>query len=289
MILHVNIRGWLSNNAQLAAQLQLRQAHPQLILMNETKLNKSVAHPQLEGYEVVARKDNEDKQHGGGVLVYAIKAIASRVTYMGTSDSAERVWVTLHTGQGPYLIGCWYRAPSRSDDISIQSLATELEKHGSQTLGVILIGDMNVHHERWLGSGSTSQAGEALREVCSVIGLKQMVRGATHEAGNRLDLVLTSIGDVLTATVGHKVTDHCIVEAKLRLPMPRSASVPRRVHDYKKADWAALQDSIVEDTWQELDNTNIHEAVEEFTEHVKFLVNRAVPQRLITERKGTHP
>ena len=149
--------------------------------------------------------------------MYANKSIANRVTYMGSSDDAERVWVMLHSNQGPYLIGAWYRAPSRTDDEAIRSLAPELEKHGLHTLGAIVIGDMNVHHERWLGSRTSSPAGEALRLVCSDRGLKQLVRGPTHEAGNRLDLVLTTMPDAVSVCVGHKVTD-------IALSTPSSAS-----------------------------------------------------------------
>ena len=63
---------------------------------------------------------------------------------------------------------------------------------------------------------------------------------ATHEAGSRLDLVLTSIVNAITVTVGHKITDQCIVKAKLRLPMHRVMPVLCRVHAYSKADWVAL-------------------------------------------------
>ena len=84
--------------------------------------------------------------------MYANKSIANHVTFMGSSDDAERVWVMLHSNQGPYLIGAWYRAPCRADDEAIRNLAPELEKLGRHTLGAIVIGDMNVHHERWLGT-----------------------------------------------------------------------------------------------------------------------------------------
>ena len=115
VITHINIRGWLSNKAHFEAQMRLRTSLPQIVLMNETKLDRSVARPDMDGYEVIARKDNEEKCHGGGVLVYANKSIANRVTYMGSSDDAERVWVMLHSNQGPYLSGAWKRAPSRAD------------------------------------------------------------------------------------------------------------------------------------------------------------------------------
>ena len=61
VITHINIRGWLSN---FEAQMRLRTSLPQIVLMNETTLDRSVAHPDMDGYEVIARKDNEEKCHG---------------------------------------------------------------------------------------------------------------------------------------------------------------------------------------------------------------------------------
>ena len=185
--------------------------------------------------------------------MYARKSIASRVTFMGCSDDAERVWLMLHSNQGPYLIGAWYRAPSRADDVSIRSLKTELDKLGPHTLGAIVIGDFNVHHERWLGSKDTTPAGEALREVCAESGLRQMVHGPTHQAGNPLDLVLTGLTDAVKVSVGQRITDHCVIDTKLQLPLPRTTEVRRRVHDYKKADWTQLRDSIAADIWEAVD------------------------------------
>ena len=69
IITHINIRGWLSNKAHFEAQMRLRPSLPQIVLMNETKLDRSVDRPHMDGYEVIARKDNVEKCHGGGVLV----------------------------------------------------------------------------------------------------------------------------------------------------------------------------------------------------------------------------
>ena len=85
-VVHINIRGWLSNNATLYAQLCLLEKFPELVVVNESKLNKSVQRPALAGYELVARKDNPDKQHGGGVLVFADCKLASQMTYMGKAQ-----------------------------------------------------------------------------------------------------------------------------------------------------------------------------------------------------------
>ena len=38
-----------------------------------------------------------------------------------------------------------------------------------------------------------------------------------------------------------------------------------------------------------VDIGTVHEAAEKFTDHLKALVDTAIPQREIVERKGTHP
>ena len=113
--------------------------------------------------------------------------------------------------------------------------------------------------------------------------------GPTHEAGNPLDLVFTNLLDAVKVGVGHKITDHAIVDVKFQLPVPKKSEVARRVHGYKKADWVKLQDSIAMEMWAELDSGRTHDAVESFIERLEDLVDMAIPHRTILERKGTHP
>ena len=288
-VAHVNVRGWLSNNAHALAQMCLLCPKPEIVVMTETKLNRSVVHPALAGYVLVARKDNGVKAHGGGVLVYVEPKLAPRVTYMGESKEADRVWVMLHSSQGPYLLGAWYRAPSHQSDASLACLRAELESHGRNALGTLLIGDMNVHHASWLSSSCTTAAGEALRDIAADCSLKQMVRGPTHIHGNRLDLVLTSMPDITSVTVGQRVTDHDMILARLRMPMPKTTEITRKVHNFGKADWALLHDSIIEEDWGSIGTANVSDAAESFTNQLRTLIDAAIPQKVVQERKGTHP
>ena len=288
-IAHLNIRGWLSNNALLYAQLCLMEEMPDIVVINESKLNKSVRHPALAGYTLIARRDHGVKQHGGGVLMFVINRLSSQVTFMGESKGAERTWIMVHTAQGPYLVGAWYRSPSPTVDESIQSLQDEFEKHRQSAVGTVIVGDLNVHHSSWLGSTHTTAAGEAMRLITTDNGLKQIVRGPTHEHGNRLDLVFTSMPDITRVTVGPRVTDHHLLLARLKLPVPRSNVLHRQVHDYAKADWDKLRDSMQEELWTCIDSGSVDEAVEGFTEAVRSMVDAAVPQKAIVEQKGSHP
>ena len=50
IITHIHICGWLSNEAQFEAQMRLRPSLPQIVLMNETKLDRSVERPHMDGW-----------------------------------------------------------------------------------------------------------------------------------------------------------------------------------------------------------------------------------------------
>ena len=59
-VLHVNIRGWISHAAELAARIRKLQERPDLIRVKETFLNRTIEHITLEGYVLIARLGRSD-------------------------------------------------------------------------------------------------------------------------------------------------------------------------------------------------------------------------------------
>ena len=92
--------------------LRLVTEKPALMCVTETFLDKSTGEVKLEGYKVVARRDRHDNSGWGGVLVFAKEELADSVAALENSDSEERVWLSVHSDHGPYLVGVWYRAPN---------------------------------------------------------------------------------------------------------------------------------------------------------------------------------
>ena len=91
-MLHLNLRGFLSHIAEVTAVIRDMPAKPFLVCLNETFLTKAVEEVKLEGYQVLARRDREG-QWGGGVLMFVMDAYFARVTLVGISESAKRIWV----------------------------------------------------------------------------------------------------------------------------------------------------------------------------------------------------
>ena len=69
----------------------------------------------LSGYTAVARRDRDDGRAGGGAIIFARDAFADYVTLLKVSGSCERVWVLVHSLQGPILVCIWYRPPAAGD------------------------------------------------------------------------------------------------------------------------------------------------------------------------------
>ena len=135
------------------------------------------------------------------MLVFCHSSIAPRVSILSESTVAERVWLLLHTNDGPVAVAAWYRPPGQTECPSISSLVREWEAVRDMTIGTIVIGDLNVHSCRWLRfSSGESAAGGQLRRTSSRLGLKQIVKEPTR-GDNLLDLVLTYLGSAMTQVV----------------------------------------------------------------------------------------
>ena len=245
IMLHLNLRGYLSHIAEVTALVRGMIKKPFLVTLNETFLNKAIEHVQLEGYQVLARRDREG-QWGGGILVFVLDEYAPRVTLVETSESAERIWAIVHSDRGPYLVCCWYRPPKSGDVVSIESFEAEYAKHKDGAVGVFVLGDLNVHSIRWLRhSARETVEGRVLHDISSKLGLRQVVRQPTR-GEYLLDLVLTDVLDCQAKPCA-AVADHRGVLTKVKFTIPETASHQREAWYYTDADWDRLTSNI-EDT-----------------------------------------
>ena len=233
---HINIQGLRSHTAELVGRIRLATEAPHILCLNETFLDQTVGDVAVEGYALVARWDRSYER--GGVCIYASKEISQKVTLQYKSEDAERLWCMLHTDQGPFLLGAWYRPPS-PETASMETCEREHEELAAQTLGTLLLGDLNVHHVDWLThSNSTSAGGKRLRLAAAAMGLNQLVREPTR--GNYLlDLALSDIPGA-SAIALPKIADHSIVQVKTPLLVPEVESIEREVWKFAAADWDRL-------------------------------------------------
>ena len=289
----VNVRKLIRRRAELEARL--RNAGVHILFLQETWLSDSVEEITLSGYELVGRLDRVlgPKRGYGGVAIF-VRSDVSSVALLQHSESAERTWAILHTNIGAFLIGNWYRAPDE-DGSSVDSLSSELETLRQDCVGVILIGDVNVHHRRWLrfsSQGNTS-LGERLWNVSRDNSLKQVVKKPTR-GENLLDLVLTDVSGLLKVQVLPELADHRIVSVDLEVVVTRAQEAPRLVWDFHRASWSDLRQALKHADWHRfLDEQGTKyssdESVQRFCDFLVETCEQHIPKKRITSKVKDHP
>ena len=95
-----------------------------------------------------------------------------------------------------------YRNPDLDDRIFYCLLASmaavQIEDNRASNL---FVGDLNRHHQEWLGSTTTNRHGVAAFDFATVSGCNQLVFGPTHARGGTLDLLMTDVPDLVRVAV----------------------------------------------------------------------------------------
>ena len=268
--------------------IRLSRVLPTLTCLNETFLDESVKDIVLEGFVLVARRDRDDGRKCGGVAAYACKRISNRIALLEKSSASERVWLVLHSDTGPFLMAVWYRPPSPGEVESIKSFEEELQRLNTEVLGIILVGDLNIHHAQWLTYSSRNSAkGELLRNICDANGLRQIVREPTR-GENLLDIALTDVDEVRCKVVC-PIADHRGLKLILPISVPRVTIQLRLVWQFKAADWQGLRSALMCQDWSWMETIDANKGAQRLTDHILRLAEFFIPRRWMNERKSTHP
>ena len=137
------MRGFISGVARLSARLRLMECKQSVLCLTETWADKGLPTMRLEGYTLMFWHDCADGRQGGGVLVFALKRLAHRVTLLGNSQVPERSWAIIHTVHGPHVIGCWYRPPAPGEVDTVRSLKKEGQLHAANAGVCVVLGEIN--------------------------------------------------------------------------------------------------------------------------------------------------
>ena len=95
-----------------------------------------------------------------------------------------------------------YRDPNLDERI-FDCLQTSMAAVQAEDVRAIFlfVGDLNGHHQKWLGSRKTSRHGVAAFDFATVSGCDQFVFGMTHALGGTLDLLMTDVPDLVRVSV----------------------------------------------------------------------------------------
>ena len=154
----------------------------------------------------------------------------------------------------------------------------------------LFVGDLNGHHQEWLGSTVTNRHGVAAFDFATVSGCVEFVVGPTHARGGTLYLLMTDVPDLVWDSVAAPIgnSDHSSLSAVISMAqVVSSLCVSRKVFLKHQVNWntvcGAMQDLPWCNTWS-ADNR-----VDVLNEHLLQLVGRFVPTKVIRVRNKDTP
>ena len=109
-----------------------------------------------------------------------------------------------------------YNNPDR-DDRRFDSLLASMAAVQAEDIraSLIFVGDLNGHHQEWLGSTTTNRHGLAAFDFATGSGCDKLVVGPTHARGGTLDLLMTDVPDLVRVAVVAPIgnSDHSSLSA----------------------------------------------------------------------------
>ena len=83
----------------------------------------------------------------------------------------------------------------------------------------LFAGDLNGHHQEWLGSTTTNGHGVEAFDFATVSGCDQLVVGISHAHGGTLDLLMTYVPDLVRVSVVAPIgnSDHSSLSAVISM------------------------------------------------------------------------
>ena len=196
--------------------------------------------------------------------------------------SRNRVFKVCIESKNLYVYS-FYRNPDL-DDRNLYCILTSMAALQAEDdrASLLFVGDLNSHHQEWLGSKTTNRHGVAAFDFATVSGCDHLVVSPTHARGGTLDLLITDVLDHLQVPVVAPIgnSDHLSLSAVISMAqaIPR-LRVSRKVFLKHAVNWNAVCGAI-----QDLPCHNIWSAdypIEVLNEHLLLLVGRFVPTKVI--------
>jgi hypothetical protein len=232
-VLYGNCRGLKQAHSQVNALARPRR--PTLIMLNETKLSKKDSLQLLTppGYKKVARLDRDDSS-GGGLVVFAedfrlVNTVdVKKYNTVGTAELVCVEYLDQH-------IALCYTQKSATAGVLFDAL--ERFRLDNPYAQLTVLGDFNAHHQTWLVSKTTDEAGRRARAFSEVFEMPQIVDAPTR-GENTLDLVFSDTGGTYELCPHFGTSDHLslFVTMPVKMPCP-AAPASRLVYMWKSAPW----------------------------------------------------
>ena len=149
----------------------------------------------------------------------------------------------------------------------------------------LFVGDLNGHHQEWLGSATTNRHGVAAFDFATVSGCDQLVVGPTRACGGTLDLLMTDVPDLVQVSVVALIgnSDHSSLSAVISMAQSvPNLCVSRKLFLKHQVNWNTVCGAMQDLPWRNIWSAD--NPVEILNEHLLLLVRRFLPTKIIHVR-----
>ncbi|KAL5249446.1 hypothetical protein ACHWQZ_G018338 [Mnemiopsis leidyi] len=282
----------------------LTKNKPDVVVLNETWLNKSVKDTEIIGdhYYDVYRNDRSEVTHpadpnnprkfrkfGGGVLIAVRSNINASFKRLSMRRGAEILAVELTVGNNKYVVCTVYRVDNLGEanhDCIVQSIKSMYD--GRILRKIFIVGDLNLSSINWPETEDTQENIDRIDRLFlnsfSELGLHQCVLEPTHVKGRTLDILLTNFRELVKDVKVDKFesicqSDHYPVCFKVNVSIKNKKVPKRKIYNFKKACWDRLNDDLCKVPWSGLiDRTDPEVAWTNFKEVLFTLVDKHIPK-----------
>ena len=149
-----------------------------------------------------------------------------------------------------------YRNPDLDVRI-LDSLLTSLAAVQAEDVlaSFLFVGDLNGHHQEWLGSTTTNHHGVAAFDFSTVSGCDQLVVDPTHARGGTLNLLITDVPDLARVAVVAPIdnSDHSSLSAVISIAQAvPNLCVSRKDFLKHQVNWNTVFGAIQDLPWRNI-------------------------------------
>ncbi len=237
---------------------------PDVILLNETWLNKSVKDNEvieIADYHVYrgdrtqlthpADPNNPKKfrKRGGGVLIAVRADIEASVKRLSMRKGAEILAIEIDMNGNKFVFCTVYRVGTLGTE-NHESIINSVKSlyQGRNHKKIFIVGDLNLSSVSWPiceDSVVRNQVDKLFVDSFEELGLHQCINNPTHCKGKTLDLLLTNDPTSVTNISVSEQTDICksdhfSISFGVKANLKNKKFPKRKVYNFKKANWDQL-------------------------------------------------
>ena len=255
----------------------LLENRPDIMMLNETWLKPCIENNQVINNNLnytIYRTDRSEsshpsdpdnakkyRRHGGGVLIAIRSDIKAEFKLLRVRKGAEIKAIEVTINDKTFVFCTVYRVGNlgeQNHDSIMNTIKSFYRIRNPKK--IFILGDINLSSVTWPLSEDNDVASgidKTFTDSFDELGLDQLITEPTHKLGNTLDLLLTNSKNFVSS---FKVTsekcicksDHFLIECELKANVTYVKPPKRKILNFKKANWGALNSDLNSIEWHGL-------------------------------------